>query len=146
MWGINMALTLDDEVVVGAFFDPLLNEFYYSERANGAFLNGQVIHTSSLEDETKAAVYCSTRENVDRLAGQVRKFRHIGSIGNALAYVAAGYLDGAVEVGGGPWDYAVGRLLIAEAGGSLSPLGGSEVVVAAATPALHRRLQALLEQ
>ena len=150
MWGINMALALDDEVVLGAFFDPLLDELYYAEQAVGAFRNGQPIRTSGMDDQGNAAVYCSTRANVDRLSGRVRKVRHIGSIGNALAYVAAGHLDGAVEVGRGKWDYAVGCLLVHEAGGKMTAFGvdslgeASATVLAAATPALHQKLQRLL--
>lgn len=150
LWGINVALTVDDEVVFGAFFDPLLDELYYAEHSAGAFRNGQPLHTSRVEDQAEAVVYCSTRRNVDRLSGQVRKFRHLGSIGNALAYVAAGYLDAAVEVGGGPWDYAVGRLLVSEAGGKMTTIGvGSPsntppMILAAATPSLHEKLERVL--
>lgn len=149
MWGINVALTVGGTPRVGAFYDPLLGELYYAEGAAGAFRNGTPIHTSGQEELSNAAVYCSTRKYVDLLSGRVRKFRHIGSIGNALAYVAAGHLDGAIEVGGGPWDYAAGAVLVHEAGGMLSVIDGSEtsghqVILAAATSALHARLQMLV--
>lgn len=145
MWGINMALSIGGEVQVGAFFDPLLNELYYAERSAGAFRNRSPIRASGCRETASAAVYCSTRNGVDRFSGNVRKFRHIGSIGNALAYVAAGHLDGALEVGGGPWDYAAGGLLVREAGGTLSTITGERpMVLAASTPELHAGLQQLL--
>lgn len=91
-------------------------------------------------------MYCSTRKHVDLLSDAVRKLRHIGSIGNALAYVAAGHLDAAIEVGGGPWDYAAGSLLVQEAGGVFGFIesGGPLTALAAATPTLHARLTELL--
>lgn len=149
LWGINMALSVRGEVRIGAFFDPLLNELYYAEQSQGVFRNGSPIQTSGQDDARHAAVYCSTRNHVDRLSGHVRKFRHIGSIGNALAYVAAGHLDAAVETGGGPWDYAAGALLVHEAGGLVSRIDISETaqfscVLAAASPALYATLETLL--
>jgi myo-inositol-1(or 4)-monophosphatase len=120
LWGINVALEIAGRVHIGAFFDPLLDELYYAERSVGVLRNGTPIRTSRQEDLREAVVYCSTRENVDLVSGAARKFRHIGSVGNALAYVAAGHLDAAIEVGGGRWDYAAGSLLVEEAGGAVS--------------------------
>jgi myo-inositol-1(or 4)-monophosphatase len=150
-WGINLALTRDGEVLAGAFFDPLLSDLYYAEHARPAFLNGKQIRTSRLEDLAEAVVYCSTRANVDLLDNRIRKFRHVGSGGTAYAYVAAGYLDAAVETGGGPWDYAAGRLLIDRAGGCTSTLEastfkGGDTFLASSPPALHQQLLNLLSE
>jgi myo-inositol-1(or 4)-monophosphatase len=150
LWGINLALTGDGDVLYAAFFDPLLKELYYAERGQGALRNGQTIRTSGLVDLAGAAVYCSTASAVDRVSGRVRRFRHIGSIGNALAYVAAGHLDAAVEVGCAPWDHAAGRLLVTEAGGHVTATDGGALsmqpstVLASATSELHRGLMELL--
>ena len=149
MWGINLALTRDGESLAGAFFDPLQNDLYYAEQATPAVLNGRQIRTSGIEDLSEAVVYCSTRANVDRLDGRMEKFRHVGSGGTAYAYVAAGFLDAAVEMGGGPWDYAAGRLLISRAGGSTSSFKAStykdgDTFLASSSPALHQQLLALL--
>jgi len=146
MWGVNLALQIERQVRIAAFFDPLLDELYYAEQTAGVTRNGQPIRVSGLEQLRDAAVYCSTRKHVDLLSGAVRKFRHIGSVGNALAYVAAGHLDAAIEVGGGPWDYAAGSLLVQEAGGVFGFIesGGSRTALAAATPALHAHLTELL--
>ena len=43
--------------------------------------------------------------------------RRIGAASIALCYVAAGRVDGFVEGGLKPWDYAAGSLIITEAGG-----------------------------
>ena len=46
----------------------------------------------------------------------------MGSAALDLAYVAAGRLDGYVEIGLSPWDMAAGIVLLREAGGLASPI------------------------
>ncbi len=48
----------------------------------------------------------------------------MGSACLALAYVAAGWLDGYFQAGLKPWDTAAGILLVSEAGGCCSTLQG----------------------
>lgn len=158
-WGICIALAVDGEVQYGAFYDPLHDELFYAERGKGATLNGRPLRTSGLADLSQALVFCSlaqgyqqelTRRNVQRLWDHVMRLRMIGSVGSALAAIAAGRMDAAIEVRGGAWDHAAGGLLVREAGGSTSTLEGrplaadATTVVAAATPALHRVLMAVL--
>jgi myo-inositol-1(or 4)-monophosphatase len=50
--------------------------------------------------------------------------RRPGAASLDLAYVAAGRLDGFWEIGLQPWDMAAGGLLIQEAGGHVTDLGG----------------------
>ena len=72
----------------------------------------------------------------------------MGSIALSLAYVAAGRMDGVVQVGASPWDFMAGVLMVEETGGATAdPDGGplrpdSTGVAAAATPEL---LQLLLD-
>ena len=51
--------------------------------------------------------------------------RRIGAASIALCYVAAGRVDGFVEGGLKPWDYAAGMLLVQEAGGTVSTPEGT---------------------
>ncbi len=158
-WGVCIALAEDDEVRYGAFYDPIHDELFYAEYGAGATLNGHPLRTSGLADPGQAAIYCSiahgdpsglTRRNVQRLWDHVMRLRMTGSVGSALAGIAAGRLDAAIEVRGGPWDHAAGGLLVREAGGCTSafdgtPLSaGATTVLAAATPQLHAALAALL--
>jgi myo-inositol-1(or 4)-monophosphatase len=48
----------------------------------------------------------------------------LGSATLALAYVAAGWLDGYFNLALKPWDTAAGILIVAEAGGRCSTLEG----------------------
>ena len=82
--------------------------------------------------------------------GGIHGIRRTGSAALDLAYVASGRLDGFFEFMLQPWDFAAGRLLIAEAGGATSDCLGAELplatstVAAAATPELLRALLAIV--
>ena len=52
--------------------------------------------------------------------------RRPGSAALDLAYVAAGRTDGFWELGLSQWDIAAGALLVREAGGVISDIGGGE--------------------
>ena len=160
IWGVSVALAEGDDVRYGAFFDPVHDELFYAERGAGATLNGQAVRTSGASALDQALVYCAVahetgvadvaRRNVQRLWDRVMRLRMTGSVASALAAVAAGRMDAAIELRGGPWDYAAGGLLVREAGGDTStfdgaPLGATAgTVLAAATPTLHRALLDLL--
>ena len=83
-----------------------------------------------------------------RVLPAVRDLRRMGSAAIDLCLVGDGRLDGFFEVGLNPWDLAAGWLVVTEAGGSVSGVGGDAPgvdLVVAANPALHPRLLALLE-
>ncbi len=158
-WGVSVGLAEDGEVRYGAFYDPLHDELFYAEKGQGATLNGAPLRASGLADPHDAVVYCSVahgeqeelaRRNVRLLWGHVMRLRMTGSVGSALAAVAAGRMDAAIELRGGPWDYAAGGLLVREAGGHTTTFDGAPLradahtVFAAATPALHRALYDIL--
>lgn len=158
-WGVSVALAEEGEVRYGAFYDPLHDELFYAERGAGATLNGRPLRTSGLTDPARAVVYCSiahghdaelTRRNARRLWDHVMRLRMTGSVGSALAWIAAGRVDAAIEVQGGAWDYAAGGLLVHEAGGHASTFDGrpltaaAATVLAAATAELHENLRVAL--
>lgn len=159
VWGVSIALAADGDVRYGAFFDPLHDEMFYAERGAGATANGRPLRTSGITDLAQAIVNCSvahgemarvTQRNAQRMWDRVMRLRMNGSVGSALANIAAGRMDATLELRGGPWDYAAGGLLVREAGGYTSTFDGGPLVaeaatvLAAATPELHQSLHALL--
>ncbi len=154
-WGVSIALAEDGEVRYGAFYDPLQDELFYAERGKGARLDGRPLRTSGATRLADALVYTSLPHgpgqearlrNVERLSPVVMRLRMSGSVGAALAGIAAGRMDAAIEAGGGAWDYAAGGLLVREAGGHTSTVDGqpslaeTTTMLAAATPTLHDAL------
>ncbi len=59
---------------------------------------------------------------VQKIAHNVHTMRALGSAALALAWVAAGRLDGYFNLNLNPWDVAAGKLLIQEAGGKILTL------------------------
>lgn len=86
-----------------------------------------------------------------RLLPQTAGVRSHGAAALALAWVAAGRIDGFWERGLKPWDLAAGVLLVREAGGFVEPLYENDDLmgrghVIAATDGLFPTLAAQLRQ
>ena len=50
----SVALELEGEIVLGAIYDPLLDELFTAQQEEGAFLNGEKITVSATERLTEA--------------------------------------------------------------------------------------------
>jgi myo-inositol-1(or 4)-monophosphatase len=90
----------------------------------------------------RAAEYATT---LGAVLATCQGVRRLGSAALDFAWVAAGRLDGYWEYGLKPWDAAAGLLLVTEAGGVVTDVGGADYTldaqgVVAATPAVHRAL------
>jgi myo-inositol-1(or 4)-monophosphatase len=72
-------------------------------------------------DEVRA----QTLKLLSEVAPRCGTVRALGSAALALAYVAAGWLDGYFNLALKPWDTAAGTLLIAEAKGKCTTIEGS---------------------
>lgn len=132
---VSIALEIDGRVELGVVYDPVSNELFTAERGGGARLNGaplRVSTTATLVD----ALLCtgfpySIREERRRQVGVFAAFleeaqavRRLGSAALDLAYVAAGRFDGFWEERIHPWDIAAGALIVEEAGGRVTGMGG----------------------
>lgn len=139
-WAVSVAVEDDDGVLAGVVYQPTTGDTFRAARGQGASLDGRplaVTEVTGLADillATGFAYDATIRVDQGRdLAGllpRVRDVRRAGSAALDLAWCAAGRLDGYLEFGLQPWDWAAGRLLVTEAGGRVSPctrhLGGSD--------------------
>ena len=83
--------------------------------------------------------------------GQVAGIRRFGSAALDLAYVAAGRYDGFWERNLAAWDIAAGVLIVQEAGGFVTDVGGGAVDIStgrvlAANDRLHARMLRILKE
>jgi myo-inositol-1(or 4)-monophosphatase len=116
--------------VVGVVYDPMRQECFSGVKGEGAWLNGRSLQVSPVTDLSQAIIGLdwshnkqmrqSVLDSLPRFAHQVQTVRAFGSAALALAWVAAGRLDGYLNYSLQPWDTAAAGLLIAEAGGRLS--------------------------
>ncbi|MGK3111174.1 inositol monophosphatase [Streptomyces sp. WAC05858] len=154
-WGVSIAYAHRDEVRLGMFYTPETGQLYHAERGKGAYLNGRPLRTSSATRLSTSIIACSAshepwQEDAQRIAlalwPHARSLRMTGCGAGELCALAAGRVDGLVEVDGGPWDYAAGALIVREAGGATTAIDGSthlplsRSIVAAATTELHTRI------
>lgn len=160
MFAVSVALARDGVLEVGVVYDPVREELFTGERNKGAWLNGKRICVSKVETFEQSLLATGfpfrAKELIDvylesfrRVFSETGSIRRAGSAAVDLAYTACGRMDGFWEMSLSSWDMAAGALLIQEAGGRVSDFFGGDSYlrtghIAAANPALHARLVALL--
>jgi len=133
----SVALIDGDELILGVIYDPERNECFSAVKGKGARLNEEPIHVSRQENLSKSLIATGfpydnrgrQREYLDileKVNGNTRGIRRLGSAALDLAYVACGRFDAFYEYGLNPWDLAAGALIIKEAGGQVSDFKGGE--------------------
>ena len=155
LFAVSIAYLIDHEPVIGVVYNPITDESFYAARGAGAFLNGAELPLRAGATELRDAVAGVDFKRIshhlgDELAVRPPYYsqRNFGSSALEWCYVAAGRLDVYIHGGQMLWDYAAGRLILEEAGGSYSSLGGTPLtagpaikrsVIAAASPALFEQ-------
>ena len=154
-WAVSVALEDAGGVAAGAVFDPVRGELFRAERGAGAQLNGEPIRVREgvpLERSLiatgfgyESAVRAAQARVAQQVLPRVRDIRRAGAAALDLAWLAAGRLDGYYERGLKPWDWAAGRLLVAEAGGTVERMSGEPLGLVAGDRGLAAELATLLE-
>ena len=128
LWGVNVALARDNEVIAGVTFLPMLDELYIAEQGKGCWLNGQRIHVSDRGDLITSVLACGIpfagkpdhplfAREMALLSAHVAGIRRTGACAVDMAWVAAGRWDAYWERALNAWDMAPGVILVREAGG-----------------------------
>lgn len=132
---VSIALEVDGETRLGVVYAPTFDEIFIAERGQGAYLNGRRITVSSTDSLIRSLL--ATGFNYDRDLARAnlthwerfllrsQAMRRDGSSALNLCFVAAGRFDGYWEIGLKPWDLAAGKLLVAEAGGTITTFAGA---------------------
>jgi len=159
-FAVSIALERAGQLVAGVVFAPLSDEMFTAERGQGAWLNGKRLRVSARKNLTEALIGTGIpfhgRPGHDEFSAELKAvmpevagIRRFGAASLDLAYVAAGRFDGFWERNLCPWDIAAGIVLVREAGGYVTEIGGGANVldgqsILAANPALHGPLNRLL--
>jgi myo-inositol-1(or 4)-monophosphatase len=110
---------------------------YVASRGEGALLNDRKLRVTSRKGLAGALLgtgipYRDFRFSkhylgmLNDLIKDTAGIRRPGSAALDFAYVAAGRLDGFWELGLAEWDFAAGALLVKEAGGIVTDIGGGD--------------------
>ncbi|HKO09169.1 MAG TPA: inositol monophosphatase family protein [Alphaproteobacteria bacterium] len=151
-FAISLALERDGEIVAGVILEPIKDEFYWSEKGGGAFVNEHRLRVSARSRLADALIgtgipfhghgdHASFLKTFAAVMPEVAGIRRMGTASLDLAYVAAGKLDGFWEFGLKPWDIAAGILLVREAGGYVGEIdGGRNMLASGSVLAANDRL------
>ena len=134
-FGVSIAYAENGQVQLGVIYNQINNECFSSERGKGAWLNGAPIHVKDTPDLIHSLLVTgfpydmwerpdNNLDNFIALSRLSQGVRRLGSAALDLCYVAAGWLDGYWEIRIKPWDIAAGALIVEEAGGVVTKLGG----------------------
>ena len=131
---ISIALRRGAETVCGALYNPVADEMFTAIRGEGAFLNGERLAVSTQSSTGLLTVgtglptsnlfsFAGFYDRLEKIRDPIGAVRIVGSSANSCAYVACGRLTGYFEESG-LVDWAVGVLLVEEAGGIVTDWWG----------------------
>ncbi len=135
IFGTQIALMKDDDLILGVSNAPLLDELLYAEAGRGAFLNGRPIAVSSVAQPEKAMI-ChgglrwfterGTFPGVYNLINDVARSRGFGDF-YMYHLVASARADVVVEAAISVWDIAAITVIVREAGGKVTDIHGHPI-------------------
>lgn len=132
---VSIALRYKQTLLIGAIYNPMMNELFFAESGKGATLNGEAIHVSKKSDFSRACLVTGFPYRMPAFGDHPLKVferaimrglpvRRLGSAAIDLCWVACGRFDGFWEYNLSPWDIAAGYLIVEEAGGQISNFEG----------------------
>ena len=134
---VSIALRSRTELLLGVVYEVCRDECFYAWKGGKAFMNGEEIHVSNVEDIKDAFVITELPYNhlqykqtalhlIDQLYGVVGGIRMNGLAAAAICYVAIGRFDAWMEAFLGKWDYSAAALIVQEAGGKVTDFYGED--------------------
>ena len=158
---VSIALWQRGSTRLGVVALPMLDEYFYAERGQGARCNGQPLQVSEIAHCEQSLIATgfpydleAQKDRILRWLGavlpQCQGLRRCGAAAADLAYVAAGRYEAFYETGLKPWDMAAGWLLVEEAGGRVTNIFGDPLrfgdVILASNGHVHQELVDLLRE
>lgn len=132
---VSLGLEFKGERIAGVIYDPTRDEMFAAERGSGAYLNGERIAVSKVNNLAECLTgtgFPSHKRHKNPniffyhvITLRTHGVRRAGSAAIDLANVACGRLDGFWEFNLNPWDTAAGVVLVEEAGGKVTRFDGS---------------------
>ena len=127
-FAISIAYEKKNEIICGVIFNPIMNEMFFAEKGNGAYLNNTRIRVSKkkkIENSLLVTGGPKQSSNIKNkifseyifLSNKVSNVRKLGSASLDMAYVACGRFDGYWQRELNYWDIAAGVIIVKEARG-----------------------------
>ncbi len=136
LFSISIALTKNNQIILGIIYIPFLDELYLAEQDKPATLNNKKIEVSEENKINNALLtFChgNDEESIKRAINihyhfktAAKDIRQIGSAAIELAWVARGKTEAIIIPGAHSWDVAAGILLVRQAGGTVTDMLGHD--------------------
>lgn len=149
-YNVTLALERGGEMIAGVVYRPHVNELFAAELGSGAYLNGRRIHVSKAPVLSESLVCTGFPVRFRNVSVNIHFYHHMaltthgvrrsGSAAIDLSDVACGRLESFWEFGLSPWDLAAGKILITEAGGTVTDMKGDPHTMASGTIACSNGL------
>lgn len=134
---VSIGIEHNGEMVMGAVYNPHMNELFFAEKGKGATLNEKPIRVSNENELAKACLVTGfpytyldmpngPLQVFDRFIRKGVPVRRLGSAAIDLCWVAAGRFDGFYEHKLEAWDSSAGYIIVEEAGGKVTDLKGNK--------------------
>jgi myo-inositol-1(or 4)-monophosphatase len=133
-FAVSIGLSEDGELIAGAVLNPVSNELFSAARGEGAWLNERPIRVSAVEKLATSLVATGFPTHHRKRSANINYYweftlrshgvRRDGAAALDLCSVACGRFDAFWEFNLKPWDTAAGALIVREAGGIVTDLGG----------------------
>lgn len=132
---VSIGIEKNGKMIMGAVYNPFINEFFFAEKGLGATMNDKKITVTDRDDVVKSCLVTGFPYTyLDAPNGPLQVFekfirkgipvRRLGSAAIDLCWVAAGRFDGFYEHKLSAWDSAAGFIIVEEAGGKVTDLKG----------------------
>ena len=132
VWGTCIALQREGEAVVGVVSAPALGRRWWASQGDGAFADGARIRVSAVEKLADAQLSYDSVMSFEayglgeRFLALARRCWRTRGLGDFWSHVLVA--EGAVDIAAEPqvslWDVAAVQVIVEEAGGRFSDLGG----------------------
>ena len=135
IFGTQIALKHDDELILGVSNAPLLNEFLSAEKGKGAFLNGEPINVSNVSQPSEAMIchgglkWFVEKDYFDGIYNLINDTARSRGFGDFYMYhlLASGRVDAVIEAAISIWDIAAITVIVREAEGMVTDIQGQEI-------------------
>ena len=133
---VSIGLEHQGKMVMGAVYNPIMNEFFFAQKGYGATLNDKKIYVSQKTEVIHSCMVTGfpytyldmpngPLEFFEKLIRKGIPVRRLGSAAIDLCWVAAGRFDGFYEHKLQAWDSSAGYLMVEEAGGKVTDFQGN---------------------
>jgi len=131
IFAVSIGLQYKEETIVAVVYNPAADKCFWAEKNSRAYLNGDLIHTTSTNTLSDSLLVTGFPYSHDerwekgfdlfkQVYGKTQGVRRLGAAALDFCFVAMGRFEGFWEFGLQPWDVCAGALIVKEAGGKVS--------------------------